>query len=353
MEADVKERIRARAFGLGFDVAGFAEAGVSSHARELQQWLDEGRHGEMEWMARNAARRKALVEVMPEARSVIVVGLNYQCEEPLADPSAARGVVARYARAQDYHRVIERMLQQLAVVLKEECGAETLARWYVDTGPVLEREWAQSAGLGWQGKSTVLISRNFGTWLLLGEILTNAVLAPDKPSAGHCGNCTRCMDACPTRAITSEYQLDARRCISYLTIELKGSIPEEFRAAIGNRVFGCDDCLAVCPWNRFAREAGSFRQHGREDLARLDLLEILEMDEAAFQGRFAGTPIKRLGLKRLKRNAAVVLGNIGGEGELEVLQSAANREDSLVSEHARWAMASIRARCHTKAPQVA
>jgi epoxyqueuosine reductase len=353
LDGATKERIRSRAIALGFDVAGFAAAGELGHAAELDRWLDEGRHGEMEWMARNASRRKALREVMPEARSVMVVGLNYHREELEKEYGASSGVVARYARARDYHRVIEKLLQKLAAVLKEECGPEILTRHYVDTGPVLEREWARMAGLGWQGKSTVLISKNFGTWLLLGEILTSAELAPDPPAAAHCGRCTRCMDVCPTQAITSEYRLDARKCISYLTIELKGSIPEEFRAAIGNRVFGCDDCLAVCPWNRFAQEAGSFREYGRRDLDPLDLPDILAMDEQAFEKKFAGTPIKRLGLSRLKRNAAVVLGNIGGAGALEALEAAAKAGDPMVAEHALWAMASIRARGAATAPQAA
>ena len=343
-----KERIRSRALALGFDAIGFAAAGRSPHAAELQRWLDEGRHGEMNWMARNAAKRKAVLELMPEARSIIVAGLNYQDEAPPSRGAAPLGLVARYARFEDYHRVIEKMLKQLAGTIREICGEQTLSRWYVDTGPVLERELAQSAGLGWQGKSTVLISQTFGTWLLIGELLTSASLPPDEPAKGHCGRCTRCIDACPTNAIIGEYQLDARRCIAYLTIELEGAIPPEFRSAIGDRVFGCDDCLAVCPWNRFAREAGVFRQARRADLAQLDLLEVMRMDEEGFARTFARTPVKRLGLRRLKRNAAVVLGNTADLGAIGVLQEAERSGDELVAEHARWAISAIEARCEQR-----
>ena len=339
MNTDFKERIRSQALALGFDAVGFAPAVPSAHGDHLQQWLLEGRHGDMEWMARNAARRKTVLELMPGARSIIVAGLNYN---PAVPAGKDGGLVARYARFEDYHHVMGKKLGHLAQILREAFGEAADSRWYVDTGPVLERELAQRAGLGWQGKSTVLISRVFGTWLLLGELLTSLEFPPDEPARDHCGRCTRCMDACPTRAIIGEYQLDARRCIAYLTIELKGAIPEEFRRAIGDRVFGCDDCLAVCPWNHFAKEAGAFKEHQRRDLARLDLAEVMEMDEEAFAEKFARTPVKRLGLRRLKRNAAVVLGNLGDAGALGVLQKAAESGDELVAEHARWAIGEIR-----------
>jgi len=336
-----RERIRRRALELGFDAVGFAAAEPSHQADHLERWLSEGSHGQMEWMARNAARRKSVGELLPGARSVIVVGLN--CNPPDAPVSEddPHGLVARYARSEDYHRVIEKKLKRLARIVREEFGPAGEGRWYVDTGPVLERELAQRAGLGWQGKSTVLISRGYGTWLLLGELLTRVGFSPDEPAHDHCGKCTRCIDACPTQAIVGERRLDARRCIAYLTIELDGPIPEPFRRAIGDRIFGCDDCLAVCPWNRFARQAGSFREHQRADLARLDLAEVMAMDEEGFAKKFARTPIKRLGLRRLQRNAAVVLGNIGGRGVLGVLQKAADGSDPLVAEHARWAIAQI------------
>ncbi len=338
MDLAFKEQIRSWALALGFDAIGFARTAPSVHGDHLQQWLLEGRHGDMEWMARNAERRKTVLELMPGARSIIVAGLNYNPARPAGGNG---GLVARYARFDDYHRVMEKKLGELAQFLRETSGNTAESRWYVDTGPVLERELAQRAGLGWQGKSTVLISPAFGTWLLLGEMLTSLDFPPDEPARDHCGSCTRCMDACPTQAITGEYELDARRCIAYLTIELKGAIPEEFRRAIGDRVFGCDDCLAVCPWNRFARKAGAFKQHQRTDLARLDLTEVMGMDDDAFVKKFAHTPIKRLGLRRLKRNAAVVLGNLGDVSSLDVLRKVVESGDELVAEHARWAMGEI------------
>jgi len=344
LDAGIKERIRSRALALGFDAVGFAPASSSGQGAYLQQWLEMGRHGEMQWMARNAEKRKAVAGLMPEAHSIVVVGINCNAAEPPENAGTVSGLVARYARFEDYHRVIENKLKQLSQILREEAGETTVSRWYVDTGPVLERDLARRAGLGWQGKSTVLISREFGTWLLLGELLTSAEIPPDEPAKNHCGQCTRCMDACPTNAIIGEYQLDARRCIAYLTIELKGAIPTEFRRAIGDRVFGCDDCLAVCPWNRFAKAASSFRQNQRQDLSRLGLIEIMGMGEEAFLEKFARTPVKRLGLRRLKRNAAVVLGNVGGARDLEILKKVAGECDELVAEHARWAIAEIKAR---------
>jgi epoxyqueuosine reductase len=342
LDAGSKERIRSQALELGFDAVGFAAATPSEHNEHLQRWLREGRHGEMEWMARNASRRAGVSELMSVARSIIIVGLNANPADQSSD--SAGGLVARYARFEDYHRVMEKKLKDLAQILRDGFGESAECRWYVDTGPVLERELAQRAGIGWQSKSSMLISQSFGAWLLLGELITNIEFPPDEPARDHCGTCTRCMDACPTQAITSERRIDARRCIAYLTIELKGSIPEEFRRAIGDRVFGCDDCLAVCPWNRFAREASAFKAHQRNDLARLGLVEIMEMDDGAFAEKFSRTPIKRLGLRRLKRNAAVVLGNVGGPEDLAILGQAAACGDALVAEHAAWAMAEIRGR---------
>ncbi|MBV9463669.1 MAG: tRNA epoxyqueuosine(34) reductase QueG [Verrucomicrobiae bacterium] len=334
IDGAAKERLRAKILSLGFDAVGFTSAGEYSRPEALKRWVAAGRHGEMAWMERNLPRRLSLAEVMPEARSVVVVGLNYLTPEP-AMPG---GVTARYSRAEDYHFGMESCLKQVEALLRDACEGDCACRSYVDTGPLQERELAWRAGLGWQGKSTVLISRAHGTWLLLGEVLTSAVIAPDEPAAHRCGSCRKCVDACPTNAIVADYELDARRCIAYLTIELKGAIPLEFREAVGARVFGCDDCLAACPWNRFARESSSFQSFARSDLARLDLLEVLAMDSVEFLRKFRRTPIHRLGLRRLQRNAAVVLGNIGGEEALAVLRALAGGADELLAEHAAWAI---------------
>jgi epoxyqueuosine reductase len=249
--------------------------------------------------------------------------------------------MARYARFDDYHDVLGERLKQLTQFVNQLGGAETRSLWYVDTGPVLERDFAQRAGLGFIGKHTNVISRRFGNWILLAEIITSLELEPDAPEKNHCGNCMRCIEACPTRAITAPFQLDARLCISYLTIELKGAIPVELRPAIGNRIFGCDDCLAVCPWNRFAREGRLMKAHARPDLAAPDLIELLQLDEAGFKSRFAGTPILRTKRRGLLRNVYVALGNTGDAFALPALQNAAKDSEPLIAEHARWAMERI------------
>jgi epoxyqueuosine reductase len=246
--------------------------------------------------------------------------------------------VARYARFDDYHDVLSKRLKELTQFVNQLDGAETRSLWYVDTGPVLERDFAQRAGLGFVGKHTNVISRRFGNWILLAEIVTSLKLEPDAPEKNHCGNCTRCIEACPTRAITAPFQIDARLCISYLTIELKGSIPVKLRPAIGNRIFGCDDCLAVCPWNRFAREGKLMKQHARPDLAAPDLVELLQLDEAGFKSRFADTPVLRTKRRGLLRNVCVALGNTGDASALPALSQAANDSEPLIAEHARWAM---------------
>ena len=225
--------------------------------------------------------------------------------------SIPTGAIARYAQFDDYHGVLGKQLKRLSEFVNQLGGAETRSLWYVDTGPLLERDFAQRAGIGFIGKHTNVISRRFGNWILLAEIITTLELEPDAPEKNHCGNCTRCITACPTRAITAPFQLDARLCISYLTIELKGSIPVELRPAIGNRIFGCDDCLAVCPWNRFAREGQMMKAHARPELAAPDLIELLQLDEAGFKSRFAGTPILRTKRRGLLRNVCVALGNAG------------------------------------------
>jgi epoxyqueuosine reductase len=252
--------------------------------------------------------------------------------------------IARYARFSDYHDILGDRLKTLTEYVNQLGDKETRSLWYVDTGPLLERDLAQRAGLGFIGKHTNLISRRSGNWILLAEIITTLELEPDAPEKNHCGHCVRCIDACPTRAITAPFQLDARLCISYLTIELKGSIPLELRPAIGNRIFGCDDCLAACPWNRFAHEGKLMKAHARPGLATPDLMELLQLDEAGFKSRFAGTPILRTKRRGLFRNVCVALGNTGDKSALPALAKAAGDAEPLIAEHARWAMERIESR---------
>jgi epoxyqueuosine reductase len=249
--------------------------------------------------------------------------------------------VVRYACFDDYHDVLGERLKELTKFVNQLGGADTRSLWYVDTGPLLERDFAQRAGLGFIGKHTNVISRRFGNWILLAEIVTTLELEPDASERNHCGNCTRCIEVCPTAAITAPFQLDGRLCISYLTIELKGSIPVELRPAIGNRIFGCDDCLAACPWNRFAREGQLMKEHARPDLAAPDLIELLQLDEAGFKSRFAGTPILRPKRRGLLRNVCVALGNTSDVSALPALSQAAKDSEPLITEHARWAMEQI------------
>ena len=260
--------------------------------------------------------------------------------ESASAPSCAP-LISRYARFADYHDVLGERLKELTQFVNQLGGAETRSLWYVDTGPLLERDFAQRAGLGFIGKHTNVISRRFGNWILLGEIITTLGLEPDAPQKNHCGNCIRCIEACPTRAITVPFQLDARLCISYLTIELKGSIPIELRPAIGNRIFGCDDCLAACPWNRFAREGRLMKEHARPELAAPDLIELLQLDEAGFKSRFVGTPILRTKRRGLLRNVCVALGNTGDASALPALEKATKDSEPLIAEHACWAMEQI------------
>lgn len=345
----MKERIRRRALELGFDDCRFTAAAPPSAAPRLADWLAAGRHGEMAWMERDARNRRDPRLVLPGARSVIALAVSYaDPDEPrgAAAPHPAsrvspRGQIARYARHADYHEVLAAPLRQLAGFVNELGGATARSAGYADTGPVLERDLAQRGGIGFAGKHTNLVSRASGNWILLAEILTTLELEPDTPEKNRCGNCARCLAACPTQAIVAPFQLDARRCVSYLTIELKGSIPEALRPAIGNRVFGCDDCLAVCPWNRFARAGRLMRAHARAGLAAPGLLELLSLDEARFKLRFAGTPVLRARRRGLLRNACVALGNTGGAESLPALAKAARDAEPLVAEHARWAVEQI------------
>jgi epoxyqueuosine reductase len=307
----------------------------------LHAWLGEGHHGSMEWMADTAERRADPKALWPDVRSVILLGLNYA---PTIDPLAAlarkdRASISVYARNRDYHEVIKGKLKEAAGILAVKGGSDV--KVFVDTAPVMEKPLAEAAGLGWQGKHTVVVSREFGNWLFLGAVFTSADLPPDAPETDHCGTCRRCLDICPTNAFPAPYQLDARRCISYLTIEHKGHIPVEFRAPIGNRVFGCDDCLAVCPWNKFAQAGREVRLMQREDLAAAPLAELARLDDAAFRARFSGTPIKRAGRDRFVRNVLIAIGN---SGSAELGEEAARLLDDpspLVRAMAVWAVARL------------
>jgi epoxyqueuosine reductase len=355
----MKEKIRQRALELGFDDCRFTTADVPASAGQFQNWLAEKRHGEMAWLERTAAKRVDPQRVLSGARSVITLAVSYaqgdECRvtsdglSPLSNPrhsppATRHTTIARYAQFTDYHDVLGEQLKALAEFVNQLGGAETHSLWQVDTGPLLERDFAQRAGVGFIGKHTNVISRRFGNWILLGEIITTLELEPDAPEKNRCGNCTCCFEACPTRAIAAPFQLDARLCISYLTIELKGPIPVELRPAIGNRIFGCDDCLAVCPWNRFAREGQMMKAKARLEFTAPDLMELLQLDEAGFKSRFAGTPILRTKRRGLLRNVCVALGNIGDHSILPALKNAVGDSEPLISEHARWAVKRIQSK---------
>jgi len=347
----VKERIEQRAVELGFDACRFTSALPPASAPHLEGWIGEGQHGEMGWLARNAGKRVDPNLVLPGARSVVSLACVYGGSEQYSAnsnqsrcASAPAGLIARYARSADYHNILAEPLRQLTAFIDQIGGSETRSLWYVDTGPLLERDLAQRAGLGFVGKHTNLISRQLGNWFFLAEIITTLELPPDAPEKNRCGSCSRCITACPTQAITAPFQLDARRCISYLTIELKGSIPVELRPAIGNRIYGCDDCLAACPWNKFAKDARLMKPHARTDLAAPDLLELLSLDDAAFKQRFAGTPMLRTKRRGVLRNVCVALGNVGDASALPSLQRAASDVEPLIAEHARWAIEQIQDR---------
>ena len=336
----MKHAIRQRAIELGFDQCRFTSADPPESAAHFQAWLARKDHGEMAYVQGNAHKRIAPSRVLPDAKTIITLAASYATAEPNHSHNTppTSGFVARYARFRDYHKVIGEQLKALTVFIDEQGQKNSRSLWYVDTGPLLERDLAQRAGLGFIGKHTNLISRSLGNWIFLCEILTTLELEPDSSETNRCGTCTRCISACPTAAIRAPFQLDARRCISYLTIELKGSIPAELRPAIGNRIYGCDDCLAVCPWNRFAREGRLMKAHAREEVARPNLLELLALDEAGFKQRFAETPMLRAKRRGLLRNVCVALGNCGDRAALPALEKAKHDPEPLIAEHAAWAI---------------
>ena len=341
-EPDLRAAIRAQAHALGFDVVGFAAPDLPRHLQAAyRQYIAEGREGDMAWLARNPERRQSPRGLWPEAKSVIALGMNYgPGEDPLANLARReRATISVYARHRDYHDLIKGRLKQLADCLHRDLGAAV--KVFVDTAPVLEKPLAHQAGIGWQGKHSNLVSRSFGSWLFLGEIFCDLALEPDPPETDHCGSCRACLDVCPTDAFPAPYQLDARRCISYLTIEHKGHIAEEFRAAIGNRIFGCDDCLAVCPWNKFARLASETKLQARDDLRAPALAELGRLDDAAFRTRFAGSAIKRLGRDRFVRNVMIAIGNSGEPALAGIARERLADSSPLVRAMAVWALSRL------------
>jgi epoxyqueuosine reductase len=335
----MEDQIKQWARELGFDDCRIAPAKVATHADVFRDWIAEGRQGEMAWMERHPERRCDPREVLAGCKSVICLALNYYPgRSPFSEGDEGGYRIARYAWNEDYHDLIEKRLREFDLKLQTLGGVQ---RFYVDTGPVLERDFASDAGLGWNGKSTVQIHRHLGTWFFLAELLTTLELAPDTPFGDHCGKCTACITACPTQAITAPRRLDARRCISYLTIEHKGAIPVEFRKAIGDRIYGCDDCLDACPWNRFAVESREMSFQARKAVFSHRLRDFLDLDDAGFRVLFAKSPVKRIKRARFLRNVCVALGNTGTVADLAALESAAAEADPLVSEHARWAIEEI------------
>ena len=340
----VAEMIRARAAEHGFVACGIAHADAAPQTvARLRAWLDDGCHGEMIWMEAREGERASPVGLWPEVRSVIMLGMSYAPgHDPLALADAPdRGRISVYAQGQDYHDVVKKALKALARDLVAAVPDIQL-KVFVDTAPVMEKPLAEAAGLGWQGKHSNLVSREHGSWLFLGAIYTTLDLAGDAPVADSCGSCTACQTACPTDAFPAPYRVDARRCISYLTIEHKGPIPHEFRRAIGNRIYGCDDCLAVCPWNKFADTAHSHRAFlPRAELVAPRLGDLLALDDAGFRAMFAGSPIKRIGRGRMVRNAAIAAGNSGDVGLVPVLERLVADEDMVVAEAAGWALTEL------------
>ena len=345
------DALRAEAAALGFAACGIAPAAENAAAAaRLGEWLDAGMHGEMAWMADRAHHRRSPQALWPEARSVIALGMSYApAHDPLAlAASRDRARISVYAQGADYHDTVKKALKALARWLVAEAArrgqADIGVKVFVDTAPVMEKPLGQAAGLGWQGKHTNLVSRDHGSWLFLGAIYTTLDLPPDPPASDSCGSCTACQQACPTNAFPVPYRLDARRCISYLTIEHKGPIPTEFRRALGNRIYGCDDCLAVCPWNKFADAAHAIRAFlPRAELAAPRLADLLALDDAAFRALFSGSPIKRIGRNRFVRNCLYAAGNSADGAMRPAVQALLADPDPAVADAAHWALGELRA----------
>ena len=341
----LEEAIRAEAERLGFVACGFTRADAADAAGlEIKRWIEAGRHGTMGWMEDRAHHRVSPLALWPEAKSAIALGMSYA---PTSDPLmlAAHpdlGRISVYAQGGDYHKSVKKALKALARFIVEKAPSEL--KVFVDTAPVMEKPLAQAAGIGWQGKHTNLVSREHGSWMFLGVILTSLELEPAASGREgvHCGSCTRCLDACPTQAFDGPHRIDARRCISYLTIEHEGPIPGEFRRAMGNRIYGCDDCLAVCPWNRFADAAAANRAFlPRAELAAPRLADLLALDDAAFREMFAGSPIKRIGVKRMIRNCLIAAGNSADLTLVASVRPHLADSDPVIAEAAEWALAQL------------
>ena len=331
--------LRTRAAALGFDSFGVAAADARPDLPEkLRLALEAGWHGDMDWMADTAERRGSPNELWPEAKSVILLGINYGPQtDPLAilgEPSL--GSISVYARNRDYHEIIKGKLKELAGLLARRSG--DTVKVFVDTAPLMEKPLAEAAGLGWQGKHTVLVSRDFGSWLFLGAILTTADLPVDRPHQESCGSCTRCLEICPTKAFPAPFQLDSRRCLAYLTVEHKTQIPLEFRAPMGNRIYGCDDCLAVCPWNKFASISREAKLRARDELERPALADLVQLNDAQFRTLFAGSPVKRIGLARFLRNVLIAIGNSGDSALIPLVEARLDMPDPVVRGAAIWAL---------------
>jgi len=331
--------VRARAEALGFDAFGIARADARPDLPEkLAHALAEGWHADMEWMAETEERRGDPRRLWAEARSVILLGVNYG---PETDPMALLaekniGIISAYARNRDYHDIIKGRLKELAGLMARRLGSDV--KVFVDTAPLMEKPLAEAAGLGWQGKHSVLVSRQFGSWLFLGAILTDAELPPDTPGAESCGSCTRCLDICPTDAFPAPFRLDARKCLAYYSVEHKGPIPREFRVAMGNRVYGCDDCLAVCPWNKFASVSREAKLRSRAEFERPALADLVLLDDAGFRELFSGSPVKRIGHARFLRNVLICLGNSDNAAHLPAILTRMDDASPLVRGAAIWAL---------------
>ncbi len=339
MAESLKSQLIDHALDTGFDIVRVTKPDTIGVAAEaLDDFIDRGWHGTMDWLSAHAARRRDPQVLWPDVRSIIMLGMNYG---PESDPLEAlarreRGVISVYAQGADYHDVIKKKLKRVAGWLHREADVEV--KVFVDTAPVMEKPLAAVAGIGWQGKHTNLVSRDLGSWLFLGAIFTTAELEPDAPEDDHCGRCRKCLDICPTNAFPAPYRLDARRCISYLTIEHKGHIDREFRTAMGNRIYGCDDCLAVCPWNKFARAAREAKFAPRSGRDRLELAELLRLDDAAFRTLFAGSPVKRTGRDRFVRNVLIAAGNSGDKSLIPAVEALLEDEAPVVRAMAVWAV---------------
>jgi epoxyqueuosine reductase len=338
-EIDPRTRIREKALRIGFDAIGFCQAALGQHVRErLRAFIEAGHHGDMGWLASRSEQRSHPQSLWPDAKSVIALGFSYApADDPLTvTTQTSRGAISVYARNRDYHDVIKGHLKHLAQFIVS-CFA-CKVKVFVDTAPVMEKPLAQNSGIGWQGKHTNLVSRVHGSWLLLGEIYTDLELHGSGAMSDHCGSCSRCLDICPTKAFPEPYRLDATRCISYLTIEHRGPISLELRPLMGNRIYGCDDCLAVCPWNKFALPTSHEKLVGRSDLAAPGLAKLARLDDQAFRAMFAGSPIKRIGRNRFVRNVLIAVGNSGDPALLPIAGGLRDDQDPVVAEAADWAL---------------